>query len=182
MKMRILREDTAAVIVDMQERLYPHMAEAAELLRHTEILIHGLKILGIPLVYTEQYPHGLGTTIPEIHALLQGHEAVEKIAFSCCDEPGFMSRLDALNKKFIIIAGIESHVCVLQTCLDLPGGAYVPVIIEDCVSSRRLSDKQSAINRMRQEGALVSSYESILFELCRFAGSDQFKSISKLVK
>ena len=93
-----------------------------------------------------------------------------------------MSRLDTMNKKFIIVAGIESHVCVLQTCLDLLGGDYIPVVIEDCVSSRRLSDKQTAMNRMRQEGVLVSSYESILFELCRFAGNDEFKSISKLVK
>ncbi len=180
--MRILREDTAAVIIDIQERLYPHMAEAEDLLIHTGILIRGLNTLGIPLVLTEQYPRGLGTTIPEIRTLLDEVRPVEKIAFSCCDEPGFMSRLAALSRKFIIIAGIESHVCVLQTCLDLFERDYVPVIIEDCVSSRKLSDKQNAIYRMRQEGALVSSYESVLFELCRFAGNDEFKAISKLVK
>jgi len=180
--MRILREETAGVIIDIQERLYPHIAEAEDLLRHTEILIKGLNILGIPLVLTEQYPRGLGPTIPEIRTLIDKNHPVEKIAFSCCDEPGFMSRLNALNKKYVIIAGIESHVCVLQTCLDLLDGVYVPVIIEDCVSSRKMSDKQTAVFRMRQEGAIVSSYESLLFELCRFAGTDEFKGISKLVK
>ena len=180
--MRVEREHTAAVIIDIQERLFPHMAGAEELLGNTEILIRGLITLGIPLVYTEQYPRGLGSTIPEINALLEGHEPVEKMAFSCCDEPGFISRLKELDRKHIVLAGIEAHVCVLQTCLDLMAGAYVPVVIEDCISSRKLSDKHTAVSRMRQEGALVSSYESILFELCRVSGSDEFKSISRLVK
>jgi nicotinamidase-related amidase len=93
-----------------------------------------------------------------------------------------MGHLKALGKKFIIITGIESHVCVLQTTLDLLEQGFVPVVVEDCVSSRRKNDKKHAIHRMRQEGAIISTYESVLFELLRYSGTEEFKAISKLVK
>jgi nicotinamidase-related amidase len=107
---------------------------------------------------------------------------IEKTAFSCCDEPAFTSALAALHKQFVLIAGIESHVCVLQTVIDLLERGYQPVLVEDCVSSRKEGDKDISVHRMLKEGALVTTYESILFELCRFSGTDAFRAISKLVK
>ncbi|HHY91224.1 MAG TPA: isochorismatase family protein, partial [Clostridiales bacterium] len=98
------------------------------------------------------------------------------------DEDTILSELQKLNKKWVIIGGIESHICVMQTALDLLDKGMVPVLVEDCVSSRRENDKKIAVERMRKEGAIVTTYESILFELCRYSGAEPFKTISKLVK
>jgi nicotinamidase-related amidase len=180
--MRIIKEQSAALIIDIQEKLYPHIHEFDVLSRNTIILIRGMKSLNIPFILTQQYTKGLGDTIPAIREAMGDFNPIEKNSFSCCDEPGFINALKKSGKKYVIIAGIESHVCVLQTTLDLINLTYIPVVIEDCVASRKYSDKKMAIERMRQEGAIISTYESILFELCRFAGTSQFKEISKIVK
>ncbi|QXM06591.1 hydrolase [Crassaminicella indica] len=179
--MRILKENTTAVIIDIQERLLPHM-NSKELLKNLTILIEGLKALDIPIIVSEQYTKGLGPTVSKIKGMLEDSENIEKISFSCCDEPKLQEKIDNLNKEWIIIAGIESHICVLQTVIDLIDNGYTPVVIEDCISSRKENDKKIAIERMKKEGAIISTYESILFELCRYAGNDTFKTISKLVK
>jgi nicotinamidase-related amidase len=181
-KMRIPRDNTAALVIDIQERLFPHIHDHLALAGNTEILIRGLQVLGIPLIVTQQYSKGLGNTIPEIRDLFESFSHLEKTAFSCCDEPGIISGLERTGKDFIIISGIESHVCVLQTVLDLLERGYKPVVIEDCVSSRKISDKKTSIRRMEKEGATICSYESVLFELCRFSGTAEFKEISSLVK
>jgi nicotinamidase-related amidase len=180
--MRILKENTLALIIDVQERLFPHIHENELLEKNLKTLINGLKVLEIPLLVTEQYPKGLGPTIPSVHNILNFYPVIEKISFSCCDEPVFLKSLIDSYKQNIIITGIESHVCILQTVLDLLGRNYQPVIIEECVSSRKISDKKVALKRMKQEGAIISTLESILFELLRVSGTDQFKAISKLVK
>jgi hypothetical protein len=180
--MRILKENTLALIIDVQERLFPHIYEKEILEKNIRILISGLKILDIAILVTEQYPKGLGFTIPALNEVLPSNPAIEKISFSCCDEPAFIKSLAHSGQKSIIIAGIESHVCVLQTVIDLFKQGYQPIVIEDCVSSRNPNDKKIALKRMRQEGAIVSTYESILFELLRVSGTEQFKAISKLVK
>jgi nicotinamidase-related amidase len=180
--MRIRRELSAALIIDIQEKLFPHMAQKEELLRKCKILIEGLKVLGVPLLVTEQYPKGLGSTIREISALLEQDPVIEKIAFSCCDEPSVMKHTALLNHRTIIICGIEAHVCVLQTVIDLHEAGYTAVVAEDCISSRNPEDKRVAVARMRAEGAVITSCESILFELARIAGTDEFKAISRLVK
>lgn len=180
--MRILKEDCCGLIIDIQERLLPHMTANGLLLRNTQILIKGLQALGIPLLLTEQYTKGLGFTVPEIKEILQDINSIEKTAFSCCDESSFEANLHHLNRKTVIIAGIEAHVCVLQTAIDLKEQGFTPVIVDDCVSSRKPTDKAIAMQRLLASGAIISTYESILFELCRFAGSNTFKTISKLVK
>jgi len=180
--MRILREHTAGLIIDIQERLFPFIHEHETLARNAGILIQGLQVMQVPLVVTEQYTKGLGPTVEPIRLLFGNHEPLEKMAFSCCDDAGFMRHLDKLQKKFVVISGIESHVCVMQTCIDLLEKNYVPVIVEDCVSSRKLNDKIMAVSRMRQMGAIITTYESLLFELLRFSGTEEFKAISKLVK
>ena len=180
--MRIIRENTIAVIIDVQDRLFPHIYENIELERNLGKLVKGLKILDIPLIITEQYSKGLGFTIPSLKSELPEYQAIEKISFSCCDEQVFRKSLLDSGKTNVIIAGIESHICVMQTVNDLIEIGLLPVVIEDCVSSRNLNDKKISIKRMRQEGAIISTYESILFELCRLSGTDKFKEISKLVK
>jgi len=180
--MRILKDNTAALIIDIQERLFPHINDHDVLAADTKILIKGLQVLGIPLIVTQQYSKGLGKTIESIENLFEPFSHIEKTAFSCCDEPLVVKEFEMMDKDFILLAGIESHVCVLQTALDLLERGLKPVVIEDCVSSRKLSDKITAIHRLEKEGAIITSYESVLFELCRFSGTTEFKEISLLVK
>ncbi|MCU0370103.1 MAG: hydrolase [Bacteroidales bacterium] len=180
--MRILRDQTAGLVIDIQEKLFPYISGHETLALNAGILIKGLQVLGVPVIVTEQYTKGLGPTVGPIRELFTGGQPVEKLAFSCCDEPKFLTQLSVLEKKFIVITGIESHVCVLQTAIDLLEKDFIPVIVEDCVSSRRLNDKHMAIARMRRLGAVITTYESVLFELLRYSGTDEFKAISKLVK
>jgi nicotinamidase-related amidase len=180
--MRILQDETAAVVVDIQERLLPHIFQWEQTLKNCLKLIEGLQVLSVPIVVTQQYTKGLGATDPLIVNKIAEFSYIEKNSFSCHGEPAFREKLSSLGKKTIVICGIESHVCVLQTCIDLIEGGYIPVVVEDCVSSRNPSDKVTAIVRMRQEGALITTLESLLFELTRCAGTETFRSISKLVK
>jgi len=179
---RIERESTAAVIVDVQDKLFPLIYEHEKLANSIVRLINGLKVLGVPLIITQQYTKGLGGTISEVKDALGYFTHIEKQSFSCCGDPVFSEALKKTGRKNVILMGIESHVCVLQTCLDLTENGYRPVLIEDCVSSRYKNDKKYAVKRMQQAGAIVSTYESILFELTVVSGTEQFKSISKIIK
>ncbi|MCX6243718.1 MAG: hydrolase [Bacteroidetes bacterium] len=180
--MRILKERTAALVIDIQERLYPFIFENEKLTKNVTMLIEGLKIIGIPIFVTEQYVKGLGPTIEPVANVLGTHPRIEKMAFSCCDEPRVMEGIAVTGKENIILAGIESHVCVFQTAIDLKRNGYQPVVVEDCVSSRRENDKRMAIERLRHEGVIITTCESILFELLRYSGTEQFRGISRLVK
>lgn len=183
--MRVDLKSTATVIVDVQDRLFPHMAEAI-CEDNIVTLIKGIRALRSPLLATEQYKKGLGDTLPSIAEALDDVVPVEKIAFSCMDEPAFVEQLKAAvagnPPKFVILAGIETHVCVLQTAVDLLAEGYVPVIPADAVSSRSMADKSIALDRIRHEGGIVTTVESILFELCRVSRTEAFKAVSSLVK
>jgi nicotinamidase-related amidase len=180
--MRILRENCVAVVIDIQERLLPHIHEGDLLLRNSLKLIEGLQVLSVPLVITQQYTKGLGPTVQAVVQMFPGFSPIEKISFSCCGDATFNNKLTELGKSDIILFGIESHVCVLQTCLDLLEAGKRVIVVEDCVSSRKPDDKRIAIKRMGQEGALITTLESLLFELTRVAGNDTFKNISRIVK
>jgi len=180
--MRILREESVLLLVDLQEKLFPHIAEKEDLLKKTAILIQGIKTLNIPRIVTEQYPKGLGKTIPEIGVLAKDVTPLEKISFSCMDDQNIRRQLKSLGRRYVILAGIEAHVCILQTAVDLNQQGYTPVIVTDCISSRNIQSKETALQRFMQEGIILSSAESILFELLRYAGSEEFKNISRLVK
>jgi len=181
-EMRINRDQCIGLVIDIQERLFPHMDQKEDLLRKSLMLLEGLKILNVPLLVSEQYPRGLGSTLKAVRETLGAVPALEKTAFSCCDEPGYIQAMEDLGPKTIIICGIEAHVCVMQTCIDLLESGYTPVLVEDCISSRNSEDKRVAIHRMRSEGAVISTCESILFELTRKSGTEEFKAISSLVK
>lgn len=180
--MRIRKEDSIAVVVDIQEKLLPHIHEGGSVLSNCLRLIEGLRLLSVPLLVTQQYTKGLGPTHAEVAAGIPAFEHIEKISFSCCGEPAFTEKLRQSGRKNVILLGIETHVCVLQTCIDLLESGYRPVVVHDCVSSRKAADKTVAIERMRQEGATITGAESLLFELKETAGDETFKAISKLVK
>ncbi len=181
-RMRILRENTIGLVIDIQERLVPLMEENEQLVENCSKLIQGLQILGLPLLVTQQYTKGLGETIDEIKSLIPDFQYIEKKDFSCLDEPVFAEKLALSGAKNVIICGIESHVCVLQTAIDLKASGYNPVVVFDCVSSRSFDTIDLAAERFRYEGIMMTSMESILFELTRSAGAPGFKEISKLVK
>ena len=176
--MRIEREHTIALVVDYQEKLVPAMNDKEKLLRNSCILLEGLKILDVPMVITQQYTKGLGMTVEEITQAAGMTEYIDKISFTAYD--CVKEKISA--KKYVIVCGIESHICVLQTVLDLKGAGFVPVLVADCVSSRKEGDKQVALERARQEGAIVTTYESLLFELLKVAGTETSKKIQKLVR
>ena len=176
--MRILREETAALVVDYQEKLVPVMEHYERLTNQSQILLQGLNVLQIPMVITQQYTKGLGTTVREITAAVGFENHVEKISFSAYEQVKELIE----GKKYIIVCGIESHICVLQTVIDLAAAGYIPVVVEDCISSRKENDKKIALERMIKEGAIITTTESILFELLREAGTETSKKIQRLIK
>lgn len=180
--MRITKENTIGLIIDIQERLVPAMFEKEILIKNCSTLIEGLAALNVPMLVTQQYTKGLGETADEIKAVIPDFAFIEKRDFSCCDEPAVLEKLESLNAKNIIIGGIESHVCVLQTAVDLKAAGYNPVVVMDCVSSRVAQSIELAKERFRYEGILMTSCESILFELTRSSVAPEFKAISMLVK
>ena len=180
--MRIQCNQTQALVVDIQEKLFPHMHEKEELLLTTIKLIKGLQLLKIPFILNEQYPKGIGHTISPIKELLEKEIPYEKFTFSCCKNEETLKAIHKSDKKFVIVFGIEAHVCVLQSVLDLLDDQFIPILVTDCISSRNPNDKKIAIQRMQQAGAILTTYESLLFELCVSSKNEVFKEISKLVK
>lgn len=180
--MRINRENTVGLVIDMQERLVPAMEESEALVQNCQILIKGLQELGLPILVTQQYTKGLGETIEPIRSMLNNFKPIEKKDFSCCDEAEFARELEKSSPMNLIICGIESHVCVLQTAIDLKEAGLNPIVVMDCVSSRSFANVDLAAERFRFEGIMMTSYESILFELTRSASAPEFKTISNLVK
>jgi isochorismate hydrolase len=180
--MRITKEFTTGLIIDFQERLFPAMHEKETLLKNCQILIQGLTELKIPLLITQQYTKGLGETVSEIKSFIPDFSFIEKRDFSCCDEPVAIQKINETGTRNIIICGIESHVCVLQTAVDLKEAGFNPIVVMDCVSSRTKESIETAKERFRFEGILMTSYESILFELTRSSSAPEFKAVSTLVK
>jgi nicotinamidase-related amidase len=180
--MRITKQDTAALIIDIQEKLFPVMWDKEVLLKNCKILIKGLIELDVPMIVTQQYTKGLGETIDEIKNVIPGIHYIEKREFSCCDEPTVKEALNNLQAKNVILCGIESHVCVLQTAIDLKESGYSPIIVMDAVSSRFKVNMKLAKERFRYEDIMLTSTESLLFELTRSSAAPEFRAISKLVK
>ncbi len=180
--MRIEKRATACLVIDIQERLFPVMSGKEDFLKRCTMLIRGLQLLEIPILVTQQYTKGLGATIPEIRACFPDFQFLEKREFSCCDEPSVMQYLFASGMENVILCGIESHVCVLQTAVDLKGAGLNPVVVADAVTSRDPASIDLARERFRHEGIMMTSAESVLFELLRSSAAPAFKEISRLVK
>lgn len=183
MKNRLTKDNCVLVVIDYQEKLVPAMSGKEGLIEASAKLLEGFKIFGMPVLVTEQYPKGLGRTIETIKAAApEDAKYFDKVTFSGWDDEEFAKAFKALNKPNAVVMGIETHVCEQQTVLDLLGegvNVYVPA---DCVASRKDFDRDVSIERMRAEGAVITTYESILFEILRGSKEEGFKSISNLVK
>lgn len=180
---RLLRRTQAGlVVVDIQERLLPAIFDRERVVQNSVRLIKGAGVLGVPVFATEQYRKGLGPTVPEVAAAVRGFAPLQKVAFSACGAEGFMAALKATGVSDAVLCGIEAHVCVCQSCLDLLDAGFRVFVVADAVSSRTAENHRVGIERMRQAGALVVSTEMVLFELLGAAGSEEFKQILALVK
>ncbi len=174
--------DTALVLVDVQAKLVPAMHNKEILLENLIRLLRGLRVLGVPILWTEQNPAGLGPTLPEIANLLPDQKPIGKFSFSCCGSEQFVEKLNALNRKNLLIAGIEAHVCVYQTAADLISLQCNVQIVADAVASRTPENKLIGLEKSKTVGASLTSTETVLFELLKDAKSEKFKEISKIVK
>jgi len=175
-------EKCSLVVVDVQGRLAQLMYGRDAVFTNIQILIKAAKILDIPIVWCQQVPDSLGPTVPEIAELLSDTEPINKASFSCCGDERFISRLNSLDRRQVLLCGIETHVCIYQTAVDLRNRGYEANVAADAVSSRTLENKQIGLERLRAEGASLSSTEMALFELLKTAEHPQFKQIAKLIK
>lgn len=173
------------LVVDVQDRLAPVMDDRDRVVRNSTILMKAATELGVPVVVSEQYPKGLGPTIPELRSLARDEDVYAKNTFSCLRDEAIAARFAAENRPQTIVAGIESHVCVLQSALDLVdrrgngGGVFV---VADAVDSRRPDSREIALDRLRQAGVSVVTTEMVVFEWLRTAASPSFKALSKLIR
>ncbi len=179
---RASRTKTALVVVDIQERLLPSMCEPDRVLRNSLKLVKGAQVLGLPIVLTEQYRKGLGATVAEIAQAVAGFSPLEKLSFSACNADGWETAAGSRGWSDIILCGIEAHVCVTQTCLDLLESGHRVFVAADATSSRTAENHRLGIERMRDAGAIIVSTEMILFDLLKRAGTDEFKGILGIVK
>jgi len=179
------QHDSQLLVVDVQDRLLGAMPQADRLrvLKASSALISAARLLGVPLLATEQYHKGLGLTDSSLRGDLASQgRIVEKTSFSCCGAPGLMGHLDPDTRPQVIISGIEAHVCVLQTALELNARGFQVFVVEDATCSRNPAHHANAMQRLRQAGVIVTVMESVLFEWMRDASHPHFKVISQLVK
>ncbi len=172
------------VVVDVQERLFAAMEpdRRDEMIRNLKILVPAARRLDLPIVFTEQYPKGLGRTLPELSSLVPDARPLEKTAFSCCAAAGFPERLADAHADHVVLAGVEAHVCVLLTALDLLARGVRVSIVADAVCSRRGESRELALAQARQAGVVVTSTETIVFGLLGHADTDAFREIAKLLR
>lgn len=180
--MKIIREDSIAVLVDIQEKFVPHINEVEILLQNVNKITEGFNVLGIPIVLTEQNSAKLGHTVNSIQSVLLNYDPIDKLCFSCVQNDTFLTKIKNTGKNQIILAGIETHICVLQTAIDLLELDHQVYVLEDCVSSRTQANKINGLNRIRQHGGVITCIESVLFEICGEAGTDEFRKISAIIK
>ena len=177
-----LAEKAVLLVIDVQGKLADLMHGKDDLIRHIAGLIRVADILNMPILFTEQAPLKIGTTIPAIAGSFNGRKPIAKNSFSCCGEKEFMRQLKALYRKQVIVAGIEAHVCISQTVCDLLDQHYEVQVVSDAVSSRAEADKKCALKRMRAWGADVTSTEAVACELLRTSQHEKFKEIINLIK
>lgn len=176
------RDDAVLVVIDVQGKLAQLMDHKTELFKNLRIMVQGAQALSVPILVTEQYPQGMGSTIPEVSALLPGATPISKTSFSCCGADGFNAALRPLNRRQVMLTGIEAHICVQQTAQDLVRSGYEVHVVADAVSSRTSENKRIGLEKMRHAGVVITSTETALYELLKAAEGPQFKQVLKLVK
>ena len=176
------RKNAILLVIDIQERLLPQITDQAKLASNAVTLIKCCKILNLPVLVTEQYPEGIGPTVPALALEMDKCVKISKRTFSCCREPAFLEALESTSRKQVIIAGIETHVCVLQTALDLIQKGYKVQVVEDAVGSRTNANKKIGLNRMRAGGIEITGVESAIFELLETSACPEFKQVLQFIK
>jgi nicotinamidase-related amidase len=174
--------DAVLLIIDVQEKFRGHIASFEPMVANIVRLFEGCKILDIPIFVTEQYPKGLGRTIPEIIDLQSGQSVYEKTCFSCCGSADFLQALHKTERKQVVVCGIEAHVCVNQTAHDLVSAGFSVHLIEDAISSRNTFSKEVAMRKMALAGAIPSTTEMALLELVKDSAAESFKAVQNLIK
>lgn len=182
-KFKLDAEKAVLVVIDVQERLVPAMPEDIYLrLRNTvAMLVEVAGLLGIPVVTTEQYPKGIGHTVPELAAACN-ETVIEKVSFGCCGEPNFLKALKNTGRTQVLITGMEAHVCVYQTVLGLLEDGYYVHLLRDAICSRNKTDYLAGVANAGQAGAVVTTAETVMFQMLQESTHEQFRAVSKLVK
>ncbi len=178
-KFIIDKEDTVLLIVDIQDKLAAVMKEKDKVIKNNLHLVELAKMINMPVMVTEQYPRGLGTTVPEIREALPFYRPVEKMTFDCCGQPAFLEELKEHNKSSVVLTGMETHICVLQTCIGLLRGGINVHVVEDAICSRVKENWKIGTEFMREAGAVVTCTETVLFQLLKVAGTAEFKKPSR---
>lgn len=179
-RFKLRKEEVQILIIDVQERLVAAMSERDKVVTNISHLLALSKMFAIPLVVTEQYPKGLGASLPVITEAAE--ERIEKLEFSCLDRCEVAEMLTAAERRQVVVVGMEAHVCVLQTCLDLLAAGYDVHVVRDAVCSRKAEDKENALEIMRDAGAVITTTETVLFQILGRAGTDEFKAISRRIR
>lgn len=172
-------EQSTLVIIDVQEKLAPVVHQRDQLITRMRWLGEIAQELNVPTLVTEQYPKGLGYSVSELSGVIEQAQVIEKMHFSAMQEAEFADTLKQQGRRQIILMGIEAHVCILQTAMDLAQQGYSVYVVEDAVGSRRDSDKQAALSRLRQHGVIIITSEMAAYEWMHRSGTDQFRHITK---
>ena len=178
----VQKKDACLVIIDVQERFRDALPEFGRTTDNIRRLAQAFRLLGVPVIVTEQNPEKLGVTVAEISDALGNFRPVAKMHFSCCGEKAFMGEIRKTRAKDIILCGLETHVCVLKTALDLMNSGHRVHVVCDAVSSRKAKDTEVALRRLVHSGAFLATTESIIFQLIEKAGTEEFKQIFQLIK
>lgn len=180
--MLISRAESQLLVVDVQERLAPAMEPGRPFMAACAKLLEAANVLKVPLMASEQYPKGLGRTVPELATLVPEIQRYEKMEFSCYANAPLRAALKGVKRSQVLLAGIEAHVCVLQTALDLAEAGNAVFVITDATASRRPESRETAFRRMREAGVTLVTLEMVLFEWLRSAADPEFRAVSKLIR
>jgi nicotinamidase-related amidase len=173
---------TLLLVVDIQEKFIPHIHEAERVVSGSVRMLRAANVLGLPVIVTEQYRKGLGTTVPQVLEAAASASVIEKMTFSCLGSESVRQAIDEAGARTVLLVGIEAHVCILQTAMDLLDLGLRPQVVADAVSSRRESDMLAALERMRQAGVVIATSEMTILELVRDASLPAFKAVLPLIK
>jgi nicotinamidase-related amidase len=179
--LKLDRGRAALAVIDVQEAFRPAVLDFDRVAANIGVLVQGARVLGLPVLVTEQYPTGLGETVPEVAQHLDGVERLEKTSFSAVGADGFQAALPDMRDQ-VLLCGIEAHVCVNQTAEDLLGAGHEVHVVGDAVTSRTAENRDLGLRKMERSGAVLTSVETALFELLREAGTPEFKEIQRLIK
>ncbi|MFK7994309.1 MAG: hydrolase [Granulosicoccus sp.] len=180
--MLIRARDSILVVIDIQEKLVPAMQAPARTIRNASLLLNAANACAVPAILTEQYPRGLGPTVPEIARLAGENPIIEKLHFSCMEDSGFRGRFTALDRRQAILVGMEAHVCVVQTAASLIEADYEVFVVSDATASRTIDSEAACITRLNSSEASIVTTEMVVFEWLGKAGTPAFKELLPLIK